>query len=99
MQPQMARATCQLLLGILVCALLLSDAALGQSAQGTLLVAVEDSAGGGIAGAGGTATPGKPWGSRSANTNEMGAARVVCLPTRTEPNWGATRRFQAKACA
>ncbi len=79
----MARATCQLLLGILVCALLLSDAALGQSAQGTLLVAVEDSAGGRIAGAGVTATQEKLGVSRSANTNELGEARFESLPPGT----------------
>src|SRR5258708_34672745 len=83
MQPQMARATCRLLRGILVCALLLSDAALGQSAQGTLLVAVEDSAGGRLAGAGVTATQEKRGVSRSANTNELGEARFESLPPGT----------------
>jgi len=67
----MTRAACQLLLPILLCAFLLPAAARGQSAQGTLLVAVEDSAGGRIAGAGVTVTLEKSGVSRSANTNEL----------------------------
>src|SRR5712664_882351 len=80
MPPQMARAACKLLLPILVCALLLPAAAAGQSARGTLLVAVEDSVGGRIAGAGVTVTLEKLGVSRSANTDERGEARFESLP-------------------
>ena len=79
----MARAACKLLLPILVCALLLPAAAAGQSARGTLLVAVEDSAGGRIAGAGVTVALEKSGVSRSANTNELGEARFESLPPGT----------------
>jgi Carboxypeptidase regulatory-like domain/TonB dependent receptor len=70
-------------LAILACALLLAAAVLGQSVQGTLLVAVEDSAGGRIAGAGVTVTLEKLGISRSANTNELGEARFESLPPGT----------------
>jgi hypothetical protein len=70
-------------LSILACALLLAAAALGQSVQGTLLVAVEDSAGGRIAGAGVTVTLEKLGVSRSANTDERGEARFESLPPGT----------------
>lgn len=71
------------LLAILVGALLLSVAANGQSVQGWLLVAVEDSAGGRIAGAGVTITLEKLAFSRSANTDERGEARFDSLPPGT----------------
>jgi hypothetical protein len=70
-------------LAILACALLLAAAVLGQSVQGTLLVAVEDSVGGRIAGAGVTVTLEKLGVSRSANTNELGEARFESLPPGT----------------
>jgi hypothetical protein len=70
-------------LAILACALLLPVAALGQSVQGTLLVAVEDAAGGRIAGAGVTVTLEKLAVSRSANTDERGEVRFESLPPGT----------------
>jgi Carboxypeptidase regulatory-like domain len=79
----MAYATCKTFLAIFICALPLPVAALGQSVQGTLLVAVEDSAGGRIAGAGVTITLEKVAVSRSANTNERGEARFESLPPGT----------------
>ena len=70
-------------LAILACALLLPAAVMGQSAQGALLVAVEDSAGGRIAGAGVTIALEKLGVSRSANTDERGEARFESLPPGT----------------
>ena len=79
----MARATCKAFLAMLACALLLPGAVLGQSVQGTLLVAVDDSKGGRIAGAGVTITLEKLGVSRSANTDERGEARFESLPPGT----------------
>jgi Carboxypeptidase regulatory-like domain/TonB dependent receptor-like, beta-barrel len=70
-------------LAILACALLLTAAVRGQSVQGRLLVAVEDSVGGRIAGAGVTITLEKLGVSRSANTDEWGEARFESLPPGT----------------
>src|SRR5258708_491374 len=78
----MAHAACKLCLALLLCALL-PLAVSGQSVQGTLLVAVEDSAGGRIAGAGVTVTLEKAALSRSANTNNRGEVRVESLPPGT----------------
>ncbi len=74
----MAHAACKLCLALLLCALL-PLAVSGQSVQGTLLVAVEDSAGGRIAGAGVTVTLEKAALSRSANTNDRGEVRFESL--------------------
>jgi hypothetical protein len=71
------------LLAIFAVPLLLPLVAAGQSVQGSLLVAVEDSAGGRIAGAGVTATLEKLGVSRSANTDERGEARFDSLPPGT----------------
>jgi Carboxypeptidase regulatory-like domain/TonB dependent receptor len=79
----MARVTCKAFFATLACALLLPGAVLGQSVQGTLLVAVDDSAGGRIAGAGVTITLEKLGVSRSANTDERGEARFESLPPGT----------------
>jgi len=79
----MGRATCNAFLAIWTCALLLPLAVVGQSVQGRLLVAVEDSAGGRIAGAGVTITLEKLGISRSANTDERGEARFESLPPGT----------------
>src|ERR1700693_902711 len=70
-------------LAMLACALLLPLEAMGQSVQGTLLVAVEDSEGGRIAGAGVTITLEKLGVSRSANTDQQGEARFGSLPPGT----------------
>jgi hypothetical protein len=78
----MIQAACKLCLALLSCALL-PLTALGQSVQGTLLVAVEDSAGGRIAGAGVTVTLEKVAVSRSATTNERGEVRFDSLPPGT----------------
>src|SRR6266436_3197626 len=78
----MAHAACKLCLALLLCALL-PLAVSGQSVQGTLLVAVEDSAGGRIAGAGVTVTLEKAALSRSANTNDRGEVRFESLPPGT----------------
>src|SRR6266478_32019 len=67
---------------ISACALL-PAAVIGQSAQGALLVAVEDSAGGRIAGAGVTIALEKLGVSRSANADERGEARFESLPPGT----------------
>ena len=76
----MARPTCGFFLAILLCALTLPVAAGGQSVQGTLLVAVEDSAGGRIPGAGVSASLEKLAVSRSVITDERGEARFESLP-------------------
>jgi Carboxypeptidase regulatory-like domain len=78
----MARTACQLSLALILCALL-PFGALGQSVRGTLLVAVEDSAGGRIAGAGVTVALEKGGISRSANTDERGEVRFESLPPGT----------------
>src|SRR5258708_16245480 len=78
----MAHAACKLCLPLLLCALLPS-AVSGQSVQATLLVAVEDSAGGRIAGAGVTVTLEKAALARSANTNDRGEVRFESLPPGT----------------
>src|SRR5258707_4741593 len=78
----MDNAACKLCLALLLCALL-PLAVSGQSVQGTLLVAVEDSAGGRIAGAGVTVTLEKAALSRSANTNDRGEVRFESLPPGT----------------
>jgi len=70
-------------LAISASVLLLPAAAMGQSVQGTLLVAVEDSAGGRIAGAAVTIALEKLGVSRSANTDERGEARFESLPPGT----------------
>src|ERR1700686_693873 len=75
----MAHTASKLSLAVLLCALL-PFAALAQRVAGTLLVAVEDSAGGRIAGAGVTVTLEKVGVSRSANTNERGEVRFDTLP-------------------
>src|ERR1700719_4288047 len=74
----MVHAACKLCLVLLFCALL-PLTVLGQSVQGTLLVAVEDSARGRIAGAGVTVTLEKAGLSRSANTNDRGEVRFESL--------------------
>lgn len=79
----MTYAPCKLILGIAACALLWPFAMHGQRVQGTLLVAVEDSAGGRIAGAGVAITLEKWSFSRSANTDERGEARFESLPPGT----------------
>jgi Carboxypeptidase regulatory-like domain len=78
----MARTACKLPLTALLCALL-PVAMLGQSVRGTLLVAVEDSAGGRIAGAGVTVVLEKAGVSRSATTDERGEVRFESLPPGT----------------
>jgi hypothetical protein len=78
----MARTVCQLPLALILSALL-PFGALGQSVRGTLLVAVEDSAGGRIAGAGVTVALEKGGISRSANTDERGEVRFESLPPGT----------------
>src|ERR1700719_980425 len=78
----MVHAACKLCLALLLCALL-TLTVLGQSVQGTLLVAVEDAAGGRIAGAGVTVTLEKAAVSRSANTNDRGEVRFESLPPGT----------------
>jgi Carboxypeptidase regulatory-like domain len=78
----MARTACKLPLTALLCALL-PVAMLGQSVRGTLLVAVEDSAGGRIAGAGVTVMLEKAGVSRSATTDERGEVRFESLPPGT----------------
>src|SRR5258707_5788351 len=70
-------------LAISASVLLLPAAAMGQSVQGTLLVAVEDSAGGRIAGAGVAIALEKLGVSRSANTDVRGEARFESLPPGT----------------
>lgn len=70
-------------LAILAAALLLPAAFRGQTVQGRLLVAVEDSAGGRIAGAGVSIALERTGISRSANTNERGEARFESLPPGT----------------
>lgn len=78
----MVRTGCKLFLALILCALL-PFGALGQSVRGTLLVAVEDSAGGRIAGAGVTISLDKAGISRSANTDERGEVRFEFLPPGT----------------
>jgi Carboxypeptidase regulatory-like domain/TonB dependent receptor len=78
----MAHTACKLSLALVLCALL-PFSVLGQSVQGTLLVAVEDSAGGRIAGAGVMVALEKAAVSRSANTNERGEVRFESLPPGT----------------
>jgi Carboxypeptidase regulatory-like domain len=78
----MAQTACRLSLALTLCAVL-PFAALGQSVQGTLLVAVEDSAGGRIAGAVVIVTLEKAAVSRSATTNERGEVRFGALPPGT----------------
>src|ERR1700726_2053023 len=78
----MVHAACKLCLALLLCALL-TLTVLGQSVQGTLLVAVEDAAGGRIAGAGVTVTLEKAAVSRSATANERGEVRFESLPPGT----------------
>ncbi|HWW19017.1 MAG TPA: carboxypeptidase-like regulatory domain-containing protein, partial [Candidatus Saccharimonadales bacterium] len=75
----MAQTASKLSLTVLLCALL-PLSLLGQSVQGTLLIAVEDSAGGRIAGAGVIVTLTKAALSRSATTNERGEVRFEALP-------------------
>jgi len=75
----MAQTASRLSLTVLLCALL-PFSLLGQSVQGTLLIAVEDSAGGRIAGAGVIVTLTKAALSRSATTNERGEVRFEALP-------------------
>jgi hypothetical protein len=80
----MAHAACKFPLSLFVCALLLPPlAVLGQTVQGTLLIAVEDSGGGRIAGAGVTAALEKLGVSRTANTDERGEVRFESLPPGT----------------
>src|SRR5467141_2864880 len=67
----------------ILASVLLPAAAMGQSVQGTLLVAVEDSAGGRIAGAGVAIALEKLGVSRSANTDVRGEARFESLPPGT----------------
>ena len=74
----MVHTVCKLSLALILCALL-PIAALGQTVRGTLLVAVEDSAGGRIAGAGVTVALEKGGISRSANTDERGEVRFESL--------------------
>ena len=79
----MAHATFKSFVAIFLCALTLPLAAVAQSVRGTLLVAVEDSAGGRIPGAGVTITLEKAAVSRSAITDEVGEARFEALPPGT----------------
>jgi hypothetical protein len=79
----MAYAIYKPFLAIFLCALILPVAAVAQSVRGTLLVAVEDSAGGRIPGAGVTITLEKVAVSRSAITDEVGEARFESLPPGT----------------
>jgi len=78
----MTQTASKLSLTVLLCALL-PFSLLGQSVQGTLLIAVEDSAGGRIAGAGVIVTLTKAALSRSATTNERGEVRFEALPPGT----------------
>src|ERR1700680_4596359 len=78
----MGHTACKLCLALVLCALL-PFAVLGQSVQGTLLVAVEDAAGGRVAGAGVTFTLEKAAVSRSATANERGEVRFESLPPGT----------------
>jgi hypothetical protein len=75
----MAHPTSKLACALLVCALLVPIQTLAQSVRGALLVAVEDSAGGRIAGAGVTISLEKAGVSRSANTDERGEIRFEAL--------------------
>src|SRR5712671_5434324 len=79
----MGRVNSKPFLATLLCALILPLTALGQSVQGTLLVAVEDSAGGRIPGAGVRVSLEQSAISRSANTDERGEARFESLPPGT----------------
>src|SRR5258708_38399646 len=94
----MAHAVCKLCLALLLCALL-PLAVSGQSVQGTLLVAVEDSAGGRIVGAGVTVTLEKAAGSRAANTNERGGVGFESFSPRTDPSGGRAGRVGEKTPA
>src|SRR6202790_1765694 len=78
----MGHTACKLCLALVLYALL-PFAVLGQRVQGTLLVAVEDAAGGRIAGAGVTVTLEKAAISRSATANERGEVRFESLPPGT----------------
>jgi len=78
----MAQTASKLSLTVLLCALL-PLSSLGQSVQGTLMIAVEDPAGGRIAGAGVTVTLERAAVSRSASTNERGEVRFEALPPGT----------------
>src|ERR1700686_908528 len=75
----MGHTACKLCLALVLYALL-PFAVLGQRVQGTLLVAVEDAAGGRIVGAGVTVTLEKAAVSRSATANERGEVRFETLP-------------------
>src|SRR5712671_4598110 len=79
----MGRVNSKPFLSIVLLALTWPVAAWGQSVQGTLLVAVEDSAGGRIPGAGISVSLEKAAVSRSANTDERGEARFESLPPGT----------------
>jgi len=79
----MTRAAYKPFLAIFLLTLAWPFAGLGQSARGTLLVAVEDSAGGRIASAGVTITLEKAGFSRSANTDDRGEVRFESLPPGT----------------
>ena len=79
----MTRAAYKPLLAIFLLTLTWPFVGLGQSARGTLLVAVEDSAGGRIASAGVTITLAKAGFSRSANTDDRGEVRFESLPPGT----------------
>src|SRR6202140_5103040 len=78
----MGHTACKLCLALVLYALL-PFAVLGQRVQGTLLVAVEDAAGGRVAGAGVTVTLEKAAVSRSATANERGEVRFESLPPGT----------------
>src|SRR6202140_3740686 len=78
----MGHTACKLCLALVLYALL-PFAVLGQRVQGTLLVAVEDAAGGRIVGAGVTVTLEKAAVSRSATANERGEVRFESLPPGT----------------
>jgi hypothetical protein len=93
----MANATCKPFLAVLFCALTLPILlARGQSVRGTLLVAVEDAAGGRISGAGVTVTVEKAAVSRSANTDERGEVRFESLPPGTYSILVRASGFQEK---
>src|ERR1700730_7706403 len=79
----MAQATCKFFPAILLFALTLPVTASGQSVQGTLLVAVEDSGGGRIPKAGVSVSLEKSAVSRSATTDERGEERFEGLPPGT----------------
>src|ERR1700751_3681220 len=93
----MANATCKPFLAVLFCALTLPILlARGQSVRGTLLVAVEDAAGGRVSGAGVTVTVEKAAVSRSANTDERGEVQFESLPRGTYSILVRASGFQEK---